>query len=235
MNTPEQYYILCATKYPSLFHRFENNTLNKLAILDQLLNVSGNGINNSKTFFKEINAKFNSKYLSLSEIPYRKRVCGFRKSNYDFITCWDNEISSYPDVAEWKEMDIKSVYHIYPNFNDQYSVLKDIDYNAFSKDVRQLWIQDFIWFYSFAKEKLNSDECHLYFDSCFPSSNKKDLKHIMLIIDLLSKYKNYQEISEAYKLDFRGNYYTFAIELWQRSKTAYVTACDSNIEFLKRL
>ena len=181
MNRMEKFYSNKIYQYPSLY-LFESFDRIRLATLDQLLNVIGNGVETNRDFSKEFKQKSKIHYTDLiNEYTFIRTPYHIIQDNKLMIlyNVFDSYEKHFPEEELWvKNCDVDSylsqtyMFHElvppqqkysafeknnyefspYPNFEKQYSVLWEVPDIKLNK----CQIDDFIWFYN---------KCLEYFDS----------------------------------------------------------------------
>ncbi len=182
MNRMEKFYSNKIYQYPTLY-LFESFDRIRLATLDQLLNVLGNGIKTNRDFCDEFKQKSKIHYNDLiSEYTFIRTPYHIIQDNKlkNLYSVFDSYEKYFPEEELWvKNSELDSylsqtyLFHELVPPQQKYVVLKKNDYKFspypnFQKKYSILWrvddiklnkcqIDDFIWFYNKCLEYFNSE------------------------------------------------------------------------------
>lgn len=156
--------------YPSIYASTSRD-LTRFLVLDQLINVIGNGIRSASDFNEAI-----QKTPSSLTDPYPKKYAGKGSLYYayanppskfgmiDLDSQIGNSLFSEEEREEyntsnpntyWVECPRARNWRVYPNFNPQFSWLHNTT-NAELNLISTAWIHEFIWYYKHALRVLES-------------------------------------------------------------------------------
>jgi hypothetical protein len=242
--TPEQYILHSVLKYPTLFSGYDYNDT-KFRVLDQLLNVNGNGIRDNKELLEELKyckfdelealkyTKGESIYYGYYEIDDRFKFTEVGKG--DPIYVLESERDNYPNIKLWNKSTIHT-HNPYPNFEKDCSIVWSSDF----KSLGQEWREIAIWFYTKCHEYFYDQyQCYSY-DYSFPyfdTYQNRDLTHHRLEDfqkHIKDKYESYEALSKAYGVEgYNGDDYDFLVRRWQKEKTRIIAYINETIKYLE--
>lgn len=240
--TPEQCVKRAICQYPTLFAKnsFEES---KFAVLDQFLNVIGNGIRDDEEL---------DEYLLVDELPdvskfqkyldetiwwgYEKvRSIGAKRPNGeeilmpdgDSITCLESEKHLYPEVKLWYDAKKHTECVPYPNFDEKYSTVYQTTFSRLGND----WIDAAIWFYKEAKSRLEINESSYHY--AYPCKTERETeKRKTEQIQYFGTRTN-EEISRDWEFPYDGDIEKFLIGKWQKEKTRIFEFIENTISYLE--
>lgn len=244
---PEDYILSRINAYPSLYGS-DSYERSKIKVLDQLLNVIGNGIRDDEELADDLKVfKFDReramKICSGEPTWYgyyqtREIIPGHFMGEGDSITVLESEKENHPDIVYWMEnkresyrnmrMGIPNVWNPYPNFDKKYSTL----YTTNIKEYGPEWRAEILWFYTKCLEYFNGD-CSSY-HAAFPCSTVYQTEQaIEGIKKFTAKYTTYQEITDAYGVEFKGDYGQFLVDRWVKEKARILEFINNAIAELQ--
>lgn len=240
--TPEQYVKRAICQYPTLFAKnsFEES---KFAVLDQFLNVIGNGIRDDEEL---------DEYLLVDELPdvskfqkyldetiwwgYEKvRSIGAKKPNGeeilmpdgDSITCIESEKNLYPEVKLWYDAKKHTECVPYPNFNEKYSTVYQTTFSRLGNE----WFDAAIWFYEEAKSRIEKYESSYHY--AYPCKTERETENRKA--SQLSHFgtRTNEEISRDWGYPYDGDIEKFLVGKWQKEKARIFEFIESTISYLE--
>lgn len=226
--SPADYVLSSAVAFPILYNSVSIDDM-WFKVLDQLLNVIGNGISNDEDLvseFKSIDLDYDkffaqrlskgenlmSGYKKVKEYALDENQFSIPVFSEDTIICFESETVMYPDVKVWINNTNKKKISPYPNFIKKYSTVYQTNLVEYGCE----WINACIWYYTKCNEFFNSDQvcCYSY---AFPREIEKETQKVIQDYKtFMKKYSSNEEISKAYKLEFTGDYEDFAKRAWQK-------------------
>lgn len=246
--TPNDYVAHMIKKHPTLYatHSYEAS---KFLVLDQLLNVNGNGIRcdselkkhlriepNTSNFEKYLEEDFWRGYKKVREL-YTKDdgtvvyvpARGTDKS--DEVECLDSEKHNHPDVLLWYKHDKNDELGKkmpYPNFSANYSTVYQC---PFFLKLGDDWLDAAIWFYKEARERIEHSEGHYYYE--YPCETEKKTKAREQ--DQLSAFKDFtnEEISVKWNHPYDGDIVKFLTTRWQKEKDRIFMFIEKTVSMLE--
>lgn len=246
MITADTYIMNMINEYPTLYAA-ESYKKAKIKVLDQLLNVIGNGIRDDEELTEqlegidpEITMADIAKYVSGEKIYYGyTKITTYEENGKIIFTSPDNtgktyygvlesEKDNYKDVVYWMEC-TRHPHRPYPNFDEKYSTI----YQCPSfLSLHPSFIEAAIEFYEYVKEWLvdNESKYHYAFPCDTEQKTEKRTKDITLN---MAKYKTWDEISEAYGTEYKGDVYQFQVDRWARDKERIFQFLEKTLEMLK--
>jgi len=230
-------------QYPTLYASRHYKT-SKIQIMDQLLNVIGNGIRCDEELDEQTNVpddfviptfKNIQKYLVEDVyhgyLEQREIKLSDTKTIYqgegECIHCVESERKNHPEVAIW----LKSTQYpvnIYPNFKQEYSTIYQCP-KFLTMD--SSWINGAIEFYKFSKEWIinNGDK---EYHSGYPGEHIEYTQREFL--NAFEKYKSNEEISKAYGHEYDGDLHKFLKTRWDKEKSRIIDFIDSTLKILNK-
>lgn len=234
----EQYVHALVAKHPILFASTEYE-ISKFHVLDQLLNVNGNGIRNSEELFEEllsVDIVDASRYFTEPTTTGYYSVVEYGSGylhpnlNGDKVNCFVSEKDNYPEVKKWVDLDLPSKFKMpYPNFNKAYSIVcRDDGFLSLDKD----WLEAAIWFYKKARNIifLREHEYHYSFPKILASENEKILKSQLVAFGT----RTYEEISRDWCHPYDGDIVKFLTTKWEKEKKEIFDFIDETVELLEK-
>lgn len=217
--TPEQYVRYQVSKFPTLFAGKSYDDV-FFRVMDQLLNVNGNGIRDTQELFKnltfrEFDPNEADKFMRGETVWYGYADvvdCGpFVRPSMSCkpIYVAESDKSLYPDIKLWME----STYYEkdpYPNFEKEYSIV----HRSKFKQLGHEWLEAAIRFYTMCLDFFNSPNANRYLYA-FPGENDKETSRILDDFErALAKYSTHEDISEAYGVEYTGDLEDFLRRKW---------------------
>jgi hypothetical protein len=250
---PNDFYSVYLENHLSYYGMYSDFKNAKLALLDHIFNVIGNGIRDTDEFINFISSneksfnlkhtislyekKFYSGFDSNSDIDVNKatddELVDFfsRTDNFHHRIC-ENDLHLYKDVKVWEEDTKKIKRNPYPNFSKKYSIIYNLNFDLLGEQ-KEYWINEAITFYKDCIVYLNSEES-MYHSNAYPTDDKaKDEAVISSFKKALDKYETNEDASKAYEQDYNGNVEEFVIVRWEKNKKEWMAFCHNSIDFLK--
>lgn len=243
----DQYIINRIHVYPSLYSG-KSYTESKIRVLDQLLNVIGNGIRDNEELTEEmgyindaLTMKDVERYVTGEQLFYGyTRIKEFQNGDKTFSfedfsssideTVLDNDRYKYPDVIKW----VKCTYYPfnpYPNFQEEYSTIYQCPAYL---DLDESFISGAVEYYEFVKNWFNKHESEYHYS--FPQSTKeKTERTIKDMEDILDKYETYEDVEKAYGVKYNGDVYEFLVTRWKKEKKRIFKFIDETLELLRKI
>lgn len=232
---PEDYILSRIAAFPSLYCS-DSYEASKIKVLDQLLNVIGNGIRDTEELDEEMKFRKLDRDRAL-------RICngepvyygyfdaedfgdGFKMGRGESITALESEQSNHPTVVYWMEASNTSKrnrflgeeyrWSPYPNFQKKYSTVWQTDFKKLGSE----WAKEVVWFYTKCQEYFAGD-CSNY-HGAFPSNiPTKDDKLIQDMLGYREKYKTDKEFSDMYLgsgVVYAGDMRAFLVDRWAATR-----------------
>lgn len=245
--TTKEYVASAILRYP-LLYAYEDTKLAKFAILDQLLNVIGNGIRDEEELRAELFVKKGFKV----DIDRAKAFCekgvfeGYTQMtefgpDFDSVTIGylEEEKNSRPDVLRWNKCNPSlqegELRVPYPNFKENYSTVYTTN---FIKVVDLDWIKETIWFYEKCLEFITSKDSNQY---AYAYPNAEFFRSDQLLNTLTKKFiEDYKgdiaKFSKDYVtkgVDFDGDINKFLISRWDAEKKRIIEFINNTLNMLK--
>lgn len=228
----EQYIIQSLCKYPSLY-TYRNFNVSSMKVMNQFLNVIGNGIRNDEelieevtiepkdvTFTKEDALKCiqESIYWGYKEVTETEYLPGkvYKSPKGISITLRESELKDHPEIIYTLKSN-KNPFKPYPNFHEEFSTIwKCPVFFTLGKD----WIEYAIKFYSTCRRWLKRYENKYHY--AFPRQTEEET------IKYMKKYTERQKLQgtdeEIYKLLSDG---------WQKEKERIFNFIDKTLKILR--
>ena len=242
--TPEQFIKRAICQYPTLFTKnsFEES---KFAVLDQLLNVIGNGIRDDEELDECLLvdelpdvSKFQQYLEETIWLGYEKvHSIGAKKLNGeeilipdgDSITCLESEKHLYPKVKLWYDAKKHTEYVPYPNFDEKYSTVYQTTFSRLGND----WFDAAIWFYKEAKCHLEKYESSYHY--AYPCKTERETENRKA--DQLSYFgeRSNEEISRDWEYPYDGDIEKFLVGKWQKEKARIFDFIENTISYLEEM
>ena len=212
--TPQEYIKQNVVAFPTLFKKSDLHHT-KMAIYDQLLNVIGNGIDDSN-IIDYLNPELITENLEEEFDIYMSEPL-YTGHNEDFSIfesgILKRDFDKYSGVTTWKadKEAFSDKYSLYPNFQEQYSLIYDTEVFYSSKE----WIKEIIWFYKMSLIEIESDN----YKTSFPKNNVKENEFVVnSYTKTLANYDSNEAITKAYDLEFDGDVEKFITNRWIKDK-----------------
>ena len=243
LYTPEQYILRAVSRYPTLFAGYDYDDT-KFRVLDQLLNVNGNGIRNDKELLEHL------EYHEFDEVDAARYTTGepvyygyyevimigdtmLPAPGGESISVLESDRDQHPDVKLWREV-TRYKRDPYPNFKKDYSIVWRSDFKALGPE----WCKAAIWFYTKCRGYFLGDcrgyhysfpKYDTYLDRDVTDRTLKDFQE-----RIAGKYESYEALSEAYGVEgYNGDDYDFLSRRWQREKNRILTYINETIKYLE--
>ena len=241
----DRYIITRIHQYPTLYAGktyFEA----RLKILDQLLNVIGNGVRDDWELKEQI--QFNPDltmtdiecYVSGKPLFYgytaencKTETIGEGEDSFtftshsgdpeDFYITSEAEKADHPEIVDWMESSMHP-FTPYPNFQSKYSTIDQCP--TFMK-LDDSWIVGALEFYEYCHKWMHDSKKVSKYSSAFPCATERetnrrtaDMKRFLSD----EKYKTNADISKAYECEFRGSrdndqdVHDFQVRRWKQEK-----------------
>lgn len=235
----EQFTHAKVAKHPILFASTEYE-ISKFAVLNQLLNVIGNGIRDEEEFMEEVlsievvdatrffNEGTTTGYYSVNDFG-----SGYLHPNIDGkrVECFVSEKDQYPDVKKWTDWEVMKTFPMpYSNFTKEYSIVWRC--GVFSK-LDQDWRDGAIWFYQKAKNIIFFRE-HEYHGS-FPKKTRQENEKIIKSQLVAFGTRTYEEISRDWGHPYDGDIVKFLTTKWEKERNSIFSFIDETIHMLQQL
>lgn len=243
---PEDYILSRIAAYPSLYGSNSYDE-SRIKVLDQLLNVIGNGIRDDEELADDLKAftydreravkAYSGEPVYYGYYQTRELIPGCFIGEGDSISVLESEKDAQPDIVYWMQakdtnfraerLGIKNTWKPYPNFDKKYSTL----YTTNIRDYGPEWQTEILWFYTKCLEYFNGD-CSNY-HSAFPNQTiHQTQQSIDSIKKFTEKYATFEEITEAYGVEFKGDYGQFLVDRWAKEKTKIFEFINNTISEL---
>ena len=218
---PDDYVLSRVNAYPCLYasDSFENT---KLLVLDQLLNVIGNGVRDAHELRRELRWHEFDRERGL-------RLCsgesvawgyyevedwgnGFLMGRGESISAVLSERHLHPEVVHWLES--KPIhFDPYPNFQKEYSIVWQGDFLKLNKQ----WRTAADWFYERCELWFQQNENHYHraYPRETPAKSQQYLKDMQ---EQRGHYDSDAAFSEAYGIEYHGDMEDFMRRRWQCEK-----------------
>lgn len=235
--TPDQCVKRAICQHPTLFAKnsFEES---KFAVLDQLLNVIGNGIRDDEELDEQVFVEKVPDFSDYEKYIKEEIFYGYEKVRSiegtdilipegDSITCVESDKHLYPNVKKWihaKKVNEKAPY---PNFDEKYSTVYRTDFSRLGDN----WIEAAIWFYEEAKSRLEKYESSYHY--AYPCKTERET--VNRKADQLKYFgdRTNEEISRDWGYPYDGDIEKFLVGKWQKEKSRIFEFIDSTIFYLK--
>lgn len=234
----EQYVHALVAKHPNLFASTEYE-ISKFHVLDQLLNVNGNGIRNSEELFEELQSvdivdasRYFTEPTTTGYYSVVEYGSGYLHPNLngDKVNCFVSEKDNYPEVKKWTDCDLPSKFKMpYPNFRKRYSIVwRDNGFLSLDKG----WLEAAIWFYKKARNiiYLREHEYSYSFPTIIAKENKEIIKNQLVAFGT----RTYEEISRDWCHPYDGDIVKFLTTKWQKEKQEIFDFIDETVEMLEK-
>lgn len=246
MTELDKYIIACIHQSPTLYGSSSYQEA-KMKVLNQLLNVIGNGVNDDEGLIEEMDRK-DSKltmvdiecYVSGKTISYGytaenmdRQILGEGEDAFeftfakgkpeDFYVTSKKEMCLHPEILKWYDSS-KHEFVPYPNFKTQYSTIFECP-SYLDMDIS--FLEGALEFYQNCYDWFDNPENKGKYWYEFPMDTEiktkrrtDDLREILK----RGKYKTNKDISEAYDCEFIGSVdndqdlYDFQVRKWAQRK-----------------
>ena len=227
--TPDQYVQTTIVNFPTLYAG-PDYKICKLKVLDQLLNVAGNGIRDDEELLEHFDLEPAPEYSQRyhNEVIFR----GYYTEDWsdrNVIYCLDKDRYKYPNIVRWLPSAAHG-FNPYPNFQEEYSVVyRCPKILKFGQD----WVDEIIKFYEYCRKWILENEGRYHYG--FPKETADATKRsIESLRSFISKYKSHEEISDAYECEYDGDIYKFQCDRWQKEKQRILKFIDKTLKFLRK-
>lgn len=244
MLSPERFIVSYIEQNQDYYHMYSYEDA-KLAVMDHIFNVIGNGIHNTRQFTQHISIKDSGK----SEEEVAELLNGFQKIHDNIQKRFEEilqKINASTEKAEKFKRELKQKEKIdfnpYPNFDKDYSTIYFLDFNRLGKH-KQSWIKAIQDFYQYCIEYLNSDKSLNNFYAYPSNSEDKNKRKIDEMKDYLSrKYVGfdegnkdvYNQIAKDYGISsFNGDIDQMLCDMWIKNKKKWIQFSKEAIEYLE--
>lgn len=246
--SPEEYVARQVLSYPTLF-AFKNKDTAKYAVLDQLFNVIGNGVNSALDLKRELYALVETKtdlqrvqrYHAEPVLTGYKAITkiagmSFPDSSSSVEHVLEDEKHLYPEVVEWLDMkplaEKSGLIVPYPNFKEDYSLV----FNTNLKEITSKeWIGAAIWYYEKSLWFFNSEFSSQY-SYAYPKedSHESDYELSEMKERLETQYKdNFEAVAKDYLTPFDGDVDKFLRIRWKQEKNRVTLFIEKTLEKLR--
>lgn len=222
LQTPQEHVLTQLVTYPSLYS-FSTFDAVKLKVLDQLLNVIGNGVRDTEELLENlkvvlVDISTASRLITSEPLYYGyykvRKIGSFEMGEGDSIDVLESDRVNYPDVVYWLEASRHSDFAPYPNFKEDYSIVYRSDFHLLGPD----WAEAAIWYYKQAQKFFETTpEKYHYAFPC--ASDRESNNQLADFTERLKSYANNEEISIAYELEYTGDPAEFLTRRWQKELT----------------
>lgn len=207
----------CITKHPTLFASSSLHIAH-LKVLDQLLNVIGNGIRDDEDLVLDIESLNDvSTPENMAEFASSDFFWGYTTTDFDasssIVVC-EQDKDKYPHIVHWVHSG-KSPFKPYPNFDKQYSIVwRCPHFFVLGKD----WIEWALVFYNECRRWFHTSDIHYHY--AFPTGSEHTTSYRLKSFEkYIEKYNNdHDAISEAYNLEYAGDNYDFLCRSWRKER-----------------
>lgn len=235
--TPDQFIKLAICRFPTLY-ACDTFEFSKFRVLDQLLNVIGNGIRDDdeldEFIFVENVPDFSDyeRYIKEEIFFGYENVRAIEGSNVLFpegesITCLESNKHLYPNVKKWihsKKIKEKAPY---PNFKEGYSTVYRTNFERLGNE----WIDAAIWFYQEAKVLLEQYESTYHY--AYPCATERETVNRKADQIKMFGARTNEEISKDWEHPYDGDIEKFLIGKWQKEKTRIFEFIERTISYLE--
>ncbi len=237
--SPDQFIKASICQFPTLY-ACETFEYSKFRVLDQLLNVIGNGIQVDEEL---------DEYLFLEKVPdfsdYERYIheeiyYGYEKVRAmegsdvlfpegDSITCVESCKHLYPNVKKWVHCKKIKEKAPYPNFKKEYSTVYRTNFERLGNE----WIDAAIWFYQEAKVLLEQYESTYHY--AYPCATERETENRKA--DQLKAFgeRTNEEISRDWEFPYDGDIDKFLVGRWQKEKTRIFEFIATTISKLQKM
>lgn len=244
MLSPERFIVSYIEQNQDYYHMFSYEDA-KLAVMDHIFNVIGNGIHNTRQFTQYISIKDSGK----SEEEVAELLNGFQKIPDNILKRFEEvlqKINTSTEKAESFKRELKQKEKIdfnpYPNFDKDYSTIYFLNFNRLGKH-KESWIKAIQDFYQYCIEYLNSDKSLNNFYAYPSNSEDKNKIKVDEMKDYLSrKYEGFKEgnkdvynqIAKDYEISsFNGDIDQMLRDMWAKNKKNWIQFSKEAIEYLE--
>lgn len=244
MLSAERFIVSYIEQNQDFYHMFSYENA-KLAVMDHIFNVIGNGIHNTRQFIQYISIKDSGK----PEEEVAELFSGFQKIPDNILKGFEEILETINDSTEKAESFKRELmqkeridFNPYPNFNKDYSTIYFLDFNRLGKH-KQSWVKAIQDFYQYCIEYLNSDKSLNNFYAYPSNSEDKNKRKIDEMKDYLSRKYNgfdegnedvYNQIVKDYGISsFNGDINQMLCDMWTKNKKNWIQFSKEAIEYLE--
>jgi len=252
-TNPTDYILASIDAYPTLYAA-ENYDFSRRKVMDQLLNVIGNGIRDDEELVEHLlyNAYDKERafllcngtkvFIGYTEVEDRDNgltIPVFETAAYYL----EHEKDAHPEVKYWVQSQPSlfeerdgNKWTPYCNFGKNYSTVWRTDYKSLGRD----WCDEAIWFYEECLRFFAKNESHYHY--AFPkfegamdkAHGKTNEKYVNNMLEQRAKYNSDEEFSIAYGgVEYTGDMEDFLIRKWAKEKAEIIEFINETIEYLK--
>jgi hypothetical protein len=237
--TPEQFIHHSISQYPTLYASKRGYAVAELHILDQLLNVIGNGVRDNQELREHLSeveeVELDQRYFTddLYYGYFEVKKFGEGEDAFYFpegepISCVEEDKVKHPDVVHWTLCrgygeEKPFLYNPYPNFRKEYSVIYQCPEFL---ELGDEWLKAAIKFYEYCQQFFVDYAPHYH--SAFPThsagGDERRLADFAEMIGREDKYETFDDITKGYNyrtpedkwIPYEGDNHEFLTLKWQR-------------------
>lgn len=240
--SPDEYLWSVIVAYPSLYARPTMERA-KLAVLDQLLNVTGNGIRDDAELIDalrrrpQVPSESDALRFIGKEMFYGYRsvrtIAGhlYPDSTDDSVAVLDEDRHLHPEVKLWvpcRQPGPDKPWVPYPNFDARYSA---VSIPAF-RGLGPAWRNTAIWFYEEARRFFEAHPENYHY--AYPSNRpERDAGLIQSFEKAYPRYGSHEAFGEAYGVPFHGDFDDFARRRWAKERQRCLDFIDGTLTTLR--
>jgi hypothetical protein len=217
-----------------------------MKVMDQLLNVNGNGIRNGEELLEHITfAKKHTKaeankwirekvycgYLKVKEIkiPLKNgRFHTWKTAEGESIHIAKSDLKRHPEVV-YKLLSKKHPFNPYPNFQKEYSTVWECPvFLTLGKG----WINEAINFYKYCQKWLKNNESKYHY--AFPRPTEEETKRRLKEFKEYNKGKTRKQIAKDYELSYTGSCHDLLSRRWKKDRERIEEFIAETIEMLEQ-
>lgn len=234
--SPRQYVLQSVMAYPAIYNGKCYDDV-AVRVFDQLFNVNGNGIRDSKELAKQvrgfpIDEAEAEKYLKGEPIFWGyEKVKKIGDTDLPIgpssVVALDCEKHLHPNIKYWLK-NTRYDWTPYPNFKEDYSIIYRSNFLTYGDE----WLKAAILFYEQAYAFfMEHPQRYLY---AFPCATENETKRRTKDMEeMLKKYSSFEEISEAYECEFNGDVVDFQTRRWNKELERILKFIVNTIDLLK--
>lgn len=235
--SPRQYVIQSVVAFPTLYCGRDYDDV-AVRVFDQLFNVNGNGICDSKELANHvrgypIDEAGTEKYFRGEVACWGyENVKKFPSGNeypvgHSSVVALESDKHLYPNIKYWLDNTMYD-WTPYPNFKEDYSIIYRSNFLTYGDE----WLKAAIWFYERAYAFFMERSQH--YPYAFPCKTKQETnRRTKDMEEMLKKYSSFEEISEAYECEFNGDVVDFQTRRWNKELERILKFIVNTIDLLK--
>jgi hypothetical protein len=232
--SPDKYIIDRICTYPTL-HALNTFEESKMRVLDQLLNVLGNGIRDDDELLEELSFKTNHTLKDAQRWIKGKIVYGYTQTEGEgVLTRHKGKSVEILECDLKKHLEIiysfpspKHPFQPYPNFQKKYStVWKCPIFLTFGN----AWISFAIEFYKYCLAWLQKNELEYHY--AFPRPTQEETEERIKEFIISNEKKSKAQIAKDYSLTYTEDVHDLLSRRWQRDKINILKFMDETLQML---